>query len=94
MQLRAYFENFGSVLEAFVSYDRQSGRPRGFGFVVFESAQVAEKVVASKHMIDKREVSQAVPAEEEPVHCCRRALLVVEHVSLLGMTPTQCQEGS
>ena len=61
MQLRAYFENFGSVLEAFVSYDRQSGRPRGFGFVVFESAEVAEKVVASKHMIDRREVSRLCP---------------------------------
>eukprot|EP00775_Hariotina_reticulata_P008309 gene8309-8494_t len=67
-KLRAYFENFGSVLEAFVSYDRQSGRPRGFGFVVFDSAQVAEKVVASKHMIDKREVEakRAVPKEDNP----------------------------
>lgn len=28
-RLRAYFENFGVVTEAFVSYDRQTNRPRG-----------------------------------------------------------------
>ena len=28
-KLRAYFENFGIVTEAFVSYDRQTNRPRG-----------------------------------------------------------------
>jgi RNA recognition motif-containing protein len=59
-RLRAYFENFGSVREAFVSYNRASGRPRGFGFVVFESYEVADKVVASKHTIDRREVRRVV----------------------------------
>lgn len=33
-------QNFGIVKEAFVSYCRETGRPRGFGFVVFESPQV------------------------------------------------------
>ncbi|GIL52161.1 hypothetical protein Vafri_8007 [Volvox africanus] len=67
-KLRAYFENFGSVREAFVSYNRNNGRPRGFGFVVFESPEVADKVVATKHMIDRREVEakKAVPKEETP----------------------------
>lgn len=55
-RLRAYFENFGVVREAFVSYNRNNGRPRGFGFVVFESPEVADKVVATKHTIDRREV--------------------------------------
>lgn len=56
-KLRSYFENYGSVLEAFVSYDRNTGRPRGFGFVVFESSDVADKVVSTKHTIDRREVN-------------------------------------
>jgi RNA recognition motif-containing protein len=55
-KLRQYFENYGAVHEAFVSYDRNTGRPRGFGFVVFESQEVADKVVATKHTIDRREV--------------------------------------
>ncbi|PNW80806.1 hypothetical protein CHLRE_07g330300v5 [Chlamydomonas reinhardtii] len=67
-KLRAYMENFGSVREAFVSYNRNNGRPRGFGFVVFESPEVADKVVATKHMIDRREVEakRAVPKEDAP----------------------------
>mmetsp|Transcript_32510 Transcript_32510/g.71768 ORF Transcript_32510/g.71768 Transcript_32510/m.71768 type:complete len:451 (+) Transcript_32510:122-1474(+) len=66
-KLRAYFENYGVVREAFVSYNRNNGRPRGFGFVVFESPEVADKVVASKHTIDRREVEakKAVPKEEQ-----------------------------
>jgi RNA recognition motif-containing protein len=55
-RLRAYFENYGVVREAFVSVNRTTGRPRGFGFVLFESPEVAEKVVSSKHTIDRREV--------------------------------------
>ena len=34
-RLRQYFENFGAVEEAFVSVDRHTGRPSGFGFVLF-----------------------------------------------------------
>ncbi len=33
-RLRQYFENFGEVLETWISYDRQTARPRGFGCVL------------------------------------------------------------
>lgn len=56
-KLRTYFLNYGTVHEAFVSYDRHTGRPRGFGFVVFEDPGVADKVVSLQHTIDRREVS-------------------------------------
>lgn len=55
-RLRTYFENYGAVSEAFVSFDRTTGRPRGFGFVVFEDSSVADKVVSAQHTIDRREV--------------------------------------
>lgn len=55
-KLRRYFENYGSVHEAFVSYDRTTGRPRGFGFVVFDDPAVADRVVSLQHTIDRREV--------------------------------------
>ena len=57
---RAYMANFGNILEAFVSYDRHTGRPRGFGFVVFEDPAVADKVVSLQHTIDRREVSKSI----------------------------------
>ena len=39
-----------------MSYDRETGKPRGFGFVVFENPTVADRVVKNKHTIDRREV--------------------------------------
>lgn len=41
-----------------MSYDRHTGRPRGFGFVVFEDPAVADKVVSLQHTIDRREVGK------------------------------------
>ena len=39
-----------------MSYDRVTGRPRGFGFVVFEDPSVADRVASLQHTIDRREV--------------------------------------
>mmetsp|Transcript_830 Transcript_830/g.2508 ORF Transcript_830/g.2508 Transcript_830/m.2508 type:complete len:583 (+) Transcript_830:851-2599(+) len=65
-KLRQYFENYGEVLEAFVSYDKNTGRPRGFGFVVFAEPHIADKVVSLQHTIDRREVEakKAVPRQD------------------------------
>lgn len=69
MKLKQYFENYGTVQEAYVSYDRHTGRPRGFGFVVFSDPLIADKVVMQQHTIDRREVEakKALPKEESPV---------------------------
>jgi RNA recognition motif-containing protein len=65
-RLRTYFENYGAVSEAFVSFDRTTGRPRGFGFVVFEDSTVADKVVSAQHTIDRREVT--TPWQHSPLN--------------------------
>ncbi|KAI8463984.1 MAG: hypothetical protein J3K34DRAFT_372272 [Monoraphidium minutum] len=68
-KLAQYFANYGEVTEAFVSFDRNTGRPRGFGFVCFADPAVVDKVVAQgKHHIDRREVEakKAVPKEDTP----------------------------
>ncbi len=44
--LRAKFEEFGSVDEATVITDRDSGRPRGFGFVEMPNAEEANRAIA------------------------------------------------
>lgn len=36
--------------------DRQTSRPRGFGFVTFEKSEVADAVVQETHILDGRQV--------------------------------------
>mmetsp|Transcript_21087 Transcript_21087/g.25318 ORF Transcript_21087/g.25318 Transcript_21087/m.25318 type:complete len:121 (-) Transcript_21087:1467-1829(-) len=55
-KLREYFEAFGEVVETPIMKDKNTGRPRGFGFVVFKDPAIAEQVVADKHTIDGRQV--------------------------------------
>ncbi|KAI3456557.1 hypothetical protein Pfo_013220 [Paulownia fortunei] len=65
-RLREYFQAFGEVVEAVIMKDRTTGRARGFGFVVFANASVAEKVVRERHIIDGRtvEAKKAVPRDD------------------------------
>ena len=35
---RSYFESYGTIADAIVMMDRDSGRSRGFGFVTFDNA--------------------------------------------------------
>ncbi|KAI3673701.1 hypothetical protein L6452_39828 [Arctium lappa] len=65
-RLKEYFSGYGEVVEAVIMRDRITGRARGFGFVVFADAAVAERVVMEKHMIDGRtvEAKKAVPRED------------------------------
>ncbi|KAH7683053.1 RNA recognition motif domain-containing protein [Dioscorea alata] len=45
--LKEAFSSFGNVLEARVITDRESGRSRGFGFVLFESNEDANEAMSS-----------------------------------------------
>ena len=44
--LTAHFEEFGTVSDAIVITDRQSGRSRGFGFVTMDDDEEAKKAMA------------------------------------------------
>jgi RNA recognition motif-containing protein len=48
-ELTEFFAAAGTVLSVRIPLDRESGRPRGFGFVEFESDEVAEKAVSQFH---------------------------------------------
>lgn len=43
--LRQVFEQYGSVSEARVIKDRDTGRSRGFGFVTFDEGDSADKAI-------------------------------------------------
>ncbi|XP_065200824.1 RNA-binding protein Musashi homolog Rbp6 isoform X2 [Planococcus citri] len=42
--VKNYFEQFGSIEDAMLMFDKQTNRHRGFGFVTFHSEDVVEKV--------------------------------------------------
>ncbi|XP_009790873.1 heterogeneous nuclear ribonucleoprotein 1 [Nicotiana tabacum] len=66
-RLKEYFSSYGEVVEAVIMRDRNTGRARGFGFVVFANHAVAHRVVQEKHIIDGRtvEAKKAVPRDDQ-----------------------------
>lgn len=55
--LRRYFAQFGRIREARILYDGKTGKSRGFGFVLFDSAAEVESVLAvGIHKIKKKPV--------------------------------------
>jgi hypothetical protein len=69
-KLRTYFMNYGTVVEATVSDDKETGRSRGVCFCVFaQSAKglaAAAAVVRTKHVIDQRQVRLLLPCFPVP----------------------------
>ena len=51
-----YFSKYGKVIDSVIMRDRQTGQPRGFGFVTFEDPASCDVVVKEKHVLDGREV--------------------------------------
>jgi RNA-binding protein Musashi len=64
---RGYFELFGEVEDSVVMLDRDSGRPRGFGFITFKDEDSTEKVLEKPdgHYINGKwiDCKKAVPKQ-------------------------------
>ncbi|MEI6691067.1 MAG: RNA-binding protein [bacterium] len=68
--LAAHFAQCGNVTQATVITDKFSGRSKGFGFVEFDTAEAAEKAIATLHGTDfegrNLVVNEARPKEDRP----------------------------
>ncbi|KAL1344936.1 hypothetical protein HN51_018730 [Arachis hypogaea] len=65
-EFRKYFERFGRITDVVVMQDSVTHRPRGFGFITFDSEESVQNVmVKSFHDLNGRqvEVKRAVPKE-------------------------------
>ena len=68
-ELRGMFEEFGSVNDASIVSDRETGRSRGFGFVDMDADGAARAIEALDGMDYKGrnlQVNEARPREERP----------------------------
>ncbi|KAI9140827.1 hypothetical protein BKA69DRAFT_1077937 [Paraphysoderma sedebokerense] len=66
-EFKEFFSQFGTVTDASLMMDRETGRSRGFGFVTFETPEMAEKVLEEEQLIikDKQvEAKKATPKSQ------------------------------
>lgn len=64
--LRDYFGKYGDVTQSVIMRDKTTGRPRGFGFVVFSDPSVIDTVLEDRHVIDGRTVSSTIIINPNP----------------------------
>ncbi|KAF3532534.1 hypothetical protein DY000_02041115, partial [Brassica cretica] len=65
-EFKTYFEKFGRITDVVVMHDSVTNRPRGFGFVTYDSENSVEIVMQSNfhELSNKRvEVKRAIPKE-------------------------------
>lgn len=66
--LESFFSQYGSVTDVHLPEDRETGRPRGFGFVTMDSKSAMEDAIqgADGKDLDGRnlKVNEAKPREE------------------------------
>ena len=66
--LRDAFGQFGNVTDVYVATDRETGRPRGFAFVTFSTAEESKLAIEKMHGVDLDgraiTVNEARPKEE------------------------------
>jgi RNA recognition motif-containing protein len=69
-QIQELFSQAGQVTEITLVNDRDSGRPKGFGFVEMATESAAQEAIKrfNGHTLDEREivVSEARPREQRP----------------------------
>eukprot|EP00358_Blepharisma_japonicum_P004050 CAMPEP_0202945522 /NCGR_PEP_ID=MMETSP1395-20130829/6566_1 /ASSEMBLY_ACC=CAM_ASM_000871 /TAXON_ID=5961 /ORGANISM="Blepharisma japonicum, Strain Stock R1072" /LENGTH=226 /DNA_ID=CAMNT_0049645645 /DNA_START=143 /DNA_END=823 /DNA_ORIENTATION=- len=65
-----FFEQFGQIEDSVVMFDRETGRPRGFGFITFTNEESVERVIQNNesNYINGKwvECKKAMPKHNQP----------------------------
>jgi len=66
-EVRTHFEQFGELVDAVLIKNKQTGEPRGFGFVEFKDHIIATRVLGETHTLNGRTVDlkRAVPRDHQ-----------------------------
>ncbi|KAM7280609.1 hypothetical protein ACFE04_007743 [Oxalis oulophora] len=79
---KIYFEQFGTITDVVVMYDHNTQRPRGFGFITYDSEDAVDRVLHKTfHELNGKmvEVKRAVPKELSPATPSRLPLVGFNH---------------
>ncbi|CAG8463570.1 1673_t:CDS:2 [Acaulospora morrowiae] len=90
-EFKEYFSQFGHVIDATLMVDRDSGRPRGFGFITFDSSEPVEKAMSRNDLeINNKqiEVKRAMPK-----HKSQRVQTMYSHQSYGSSSSTNASPG-
>ncbi|RID50149.1 hypothetical protein BRARA_H00896 [Brassica rapa] len=104
-EFKKYFAQFGTIIDLVVMYDHKTQRPRGFGFVTYDSEEAVDKVLQRKfHELDGKmvEVKVAVPKETSPIPnmnisslnnfgSSRMSLLLNDYTQGFNLSPTSAK---
>ncbi|XP_077252808.1 heterogeneous nuclear ribonucleoprotein 1-like [Tasmannia lanceolata] len=71
-KLKEYFGKYGEVLQTVIMRDKVTGRPRGFGFIVFSDPSILDRVLQDKHTIDGRTVEAKKALSRDEQHTSSR----------------------
>ncbi|KAK9724264.1 hypothetical protein RND81_05G059500 [Saponaria officinalis] len=55
-KLKEYFGQYGEVTQANIMRDKMTGKPRGFGFLLFSDPSVVDRVLMDTHTLDGRSI--------------------------------------
>ena len=71
-EVRSMFAEFGAVNSVSLITDRETGRPRGFGFVEMDDSEEADAAISALHQSQmggrSLNVNEARPREPRPQH--------------------------
>nr|KYP62668.1 RNA-binding protein Musashi isogeny 2 [Cajanus cajan] len=93
---KKYFDQFGTITDVVVMYDHNTQRPRGFGFITYDSEEGVEKVLHKTfHELNGKmvEVKRAIPKELSPGPSRGQLGGYVYGISRVSNFPNGCIQG-
>lgn len=81
-EFSAFFEQFGVLADSIVMFNRETGRPRGFGFVTFEDVADAKRVLGIND--DNEDGTDAQPPLDQKSGGKKQQLTLSNHIEMRG----------
>lgn len=59
-QFIKHFSKYGEITDSVIMKDRNTGQPRGFGFVTYADASVVDEVIEDTHIFHGKQVGSSI----------------------------------